>query len=338
MHIVLPGGSGHVGRLLERHLTSDGHTVTILTRNPKRPNEVHWDGRTFGDWPRSIETADAVVNLAGKSVSCRYTDENLRDMMRSRTDSARIVGDAIAQSPTPPAVWLQMSTATIYAHTFESPHDEAGTLGGREPDVPDYWKFSVRIAREWEATQKAADTPRTRKVALRAAMVMSPDQGSIFDWLSWISRLGLGGSVAGGRQYISWIHGDDFVAAVKHLLDNVISGPVNLASPNPIPQRDFMRILRRAWKMPIGLPAAKWMTEVAAWVLRSDTELLLKSRRVVPGRLSDDGIGFAYPDWEQAASHLVASRRRHKGSQLRHGAQTNWIVPAAPPTASFRPY
>ncbi|MFI1676246.1 TIGR01777 family oxidoreductase [Streptomyces sp. NPDC020607] len=323
MKIVLPGGTGQVGGVLRRSLTAAGHEVVVLTRRPGRDGEVPWDGRTLGPWAEAIDGSDVVVNLAGRSVSCRYTDENLRAMMDSRVDSARIVGEAIAAARKPPRVWLQMSTATIYAHRFDAPNDEAtGAIGGDEPGLPGYWSYSVEIARNWEREQERAATPDTRKVALRAAMVMSPDRGGIFDYLSWLARLGLGGPVAGGAQYVSWIHDRDFVRAVEFLIDrDDITGPVNLAAPSPLPQREFMRALRGAWGMPVGLPATRWMAEIGAFALRSDTELLLKSRRVVPGRLEDAGFTFDHGAWRQAAADLVRRTRRERSRPRRTAAR-----------------
>ncbi|PSL55744.1 hypothetical protein B0I31_10435 [Saccharothrix carnea] len=307
MKVVVPGGTGQVGGVLRRALTAAGHDVVIVSRS----SGVRWDGRTLGPWAAEVDGCDAVVNLAGRSVSCRYTRENLDEMMRSRVDSTRVVGEAIAAAARPPRVWLQMSTATVYAHRFDAPNDEAtGVIGGDEPDVPDYWAFSVDIAKNWESELFAADTPHTRKVALRSAMVMSPDRGGVFDVLSWLARLGLGGPVAGGRQYVSWIHDDDFVRAVELLLDSDLAGPVNVASPNPVPHRELMRVLRSEWRMPVGLPATGWMAEVGAFLFRSDTELLLKSRRVVPGRLLAAGFRFHHPGWASAASDLVQRRKK----------------------------
>ncbi|MFI5523902.1 TIGR01777 family oxidoreductase [Streptomyces platensis] len=315
MKMVIPGGTGQVGGVLRRALTAAGHEVVVLTRRPSGVGEVAWDGATPGPWTAVIDGSDVVINLAGRSVSCRYTQANLREMMDSRVDSARVVGEAIAAAERPPRVWLQMSTATIYTHRFDAAHDEAtGELGGAEPGVPDYWAFSVEIAKEWERAQAEAATPDTRKVALRSAMVMSPDRGGVFDVLLRMARLGLGGPVAGGAQYVSWIHDRDFVRAVEFLVDrNDLSGPVNLAAPGPLPQREFMRALRAAWGVPVGLPATKWMAELGALALRTDTELLLKSRRVVPGRLREAGFEFAYEAWPQAAEDLV---RRVRGGRV----------------------
>jgi uncharacterized protein (TIGR01777 family) len=303
MKIVLPGGSGHIGQLLDRELTSRGHEVVVLSRQ----TGVHWDGRTLGAWAKEIDGSDAVINLAGRSVSCRYTPANLREMMDSRVLSTRVIGDAIAKTANPPKVWLQMSTATIYAHRFDAPNDEkTGIIGGTEPNAPDYWAYSIDIAKAWEETLHQAPTPHTRKVALRTAMVMNPGRGGPFHHLGLITRLGLGGPVTGGAQFMSWIHGQDFVRAVQFLLDqDDLTGPINLAAPSPLPLRDFMRTLRKAQGIPIGLPATKWMAEIGAFVVRTDTELLLKSRRVVPGRLLDAGFTFDFPTWPEASKNLL---------------------------------
>lgn len=320
MKIVIPGGTGHVGAVVRRALAAQGHEVVVLSRRPETLEDgvrhVVWDGRTLGPWAGEIDGADVVLNLAGRSVSCRYTDEHLREMMDSRVGSTRVVGEAIAAAERPPRVWLQMSTATIYADATHraTAHDEAtGEIGGEEPDVPLYWEYSVRIARRWEAAQAEPDLPHTRRVALRTAMVMSPDRGSVLDYLLGLARLGLGGPVAGGRQHVSWIHADDFVRALLFLVEHdEIDGPVNLAAPGPLPQRDLMRVLRRAWGRRPGLPATRRMAGLGAWALRSDPELLLKSRRVVPGRLLEAGFVFEHPTWESAAADLVAQVRTRR--------------------------
>ncbi|MEU4345834.1 TIGR01777 family oxidoreductase [Streptomyces sp. NPDC023838] len=315
MKVVIPGGTGQVGAVLDRALTAAGHDVVILTRRPVREREVYWDGESTGPWTREIDGSDVVINLAGRTVSCRYTPANLRAMMDSRVRSTQAVGRAIADAVRPPRLWLQMSTATIYAHRYDAANDEAtGVIGGAEAGVPAYWGYSVEIAKAWEQAQQQADTPHTRKVALRSAMVMSPDRGGVFDVMSWMVRLGLGGAVAGGAQYVSWIHEYDFVRAVQFLVDrDDISGPVNLAAPAPLPHRAFMRALRGAWRVPAGLPATKGMAELGAFVLRTDTELLLKSRRVVPGRLLGAGFTFDHGEWPDAARDLAERRRRHEG-------------------------
>ena len=309
---MIPGGTGRIGEMLTRSLADAGHEVVVLTRQPRHSGEIGWDGRTLGPWAAAVDGSDVVINLAGRSVNCRYTDANLRQMMDSRVDSARVIGAAIAAARRPPAAWLQMSTATIYAHSLDRPNDEAsGELGGTEPGVPAYWSYSVSIAMNWEQAQASAVTPGTRKVALRTAIVMSPERGGAFATLSRLARLGLGGPVGGGRQYVSWIHGADLARAVSFLIArDDIHGVVNLAAPSPLPQREFMRELRRAWGIRAGLPATRWMAEIGAFALRSDTELLLKSRYVLPGRLTAAGFGFDFPAWPAAAVDLANQARR----------------------------
>jgi uncharacterized protein (TIGR01777 family) len=315
--VVLPGGSGQIGTLLAGAFLADGHRPVVLSRSPAPAPwpVVRWDARTAGDWVRELEGADAVVNLAGRSVDCRYSPGNREEILRSRVDSTRAVGAGVAAASDPPPVWLQASTATIYAHRFDAPNDEAtGILGGDEPDAPSSWRFSIEVARAWEAEADAADVPGTRKVKLRSAMVMSPDRGGIFDTLLRLVRLRLGGNAGSGRQFVSWIHDHDFVRAVYRLIeDGALDGAVNVASPNPLPYAEFTRELRRAAGVRIGLPATRWMLEIGAFLMRTETELVLKSRRVVPGRLLDAGFDFRFPEWGPAARDLVTRSRGGPG-------------------------
>ena len=310
MKIIIPGGSGQIGRLLVRALVRDEHECVVLSRGAEEPppgsRVVRWDARTLGPWAAELEGADAVINLAGRSVDCRYHERNLAAMLSSRVESTRVVGEAIAAAVRPPRVWLQMSTATIYAHTYGKPHDEAtGTVGGSEAGVPALWARSVDIARAWEAAFEAAPTPRTRKVVLRSAMVMSPDHGGVFHVLSRLSGLGVGAQ-GGGRQFVSWIHEHDFVAAGRWLIAREeLSGVFNLAAPGPLPNREFMDAIARARGSRFALPVPRWALEVGACFLRTETELILKSRRVVPGRLLRAGFAFRYPEWPGAAAELV---------------------------------
>ncbi len=313
MKIVIPGGSGQVGALLARTFHQEGHEVIELSRNPSsnRPWRVAaWDARTHGPWTAELETADAVINLAGKNVNCRYTPENRRAILESRVDSNRIVGQAIARAVRPPRVWLQAGTATVYAHRYDAPNDEAtGILGGSEADAPDMWRFSIDVAKR--ELEEAGPLSRTRKVVLRSAMTMSPDPGGVFDVLLRLVRFGLGGQSGDGRQFVSWIHEADFVRAIRWLIEQEdISGPVNLAAPNPLPNAEFMRALRESWGIRLGLPATAWMLEIGAIFLRTETELILKSRRVVPGRLLQEGFSFEFPSWPDAARDLCERWRK----------------------------
>lgn len=308
MKIVIPGGSGQVGAILARAFQAAGDDVVVLSRSPVSiPCRcAPWNGRSVGAWARELDGTDVVINLAGRNVNCRYNAANRRAIIDSRVESTRVVGEAIARCERPPRVWLQASTATIYAHRFDAPNDEAtGIIGGNEADVPAYWRFSIDVARAWEQACMDVATPATRRVLMRSAMTMSPDRGGIFDTLLGLVRRGLGGTSGDGRQYLSWIHEHDFVRAVRWLIEHEdVSGPVNLASPNPLPNADFMRDLREAWGTRIGLPATRWMLAVGAFLMRTETELVLKSRRVVPGRLLAAGFAFEFPAWRAAAEDL----------------------------------
>ncbi len=313
MKIVIPGGSGQVGSILCRAFTKDGHEVVVLTRAP-RPAPwatVSWDGRSLGAWVDAVDGADVLVNLAGHTVNCRYHERNRERIMNSRLEPTRVLGEAIAECSKPPPVWLQASTATIYAHRYDTANDEeTGILGGHEEGAPSTWRFSIDVATAWERALDEAKVPNTRKVKLRSAMTMSADPGGIFDMLLGLARHGLGGTAGDGRQYVSWVHHEDFVRALHWLIDHEeIEGPVNIASPEPLPNAAFMRALREAWGIRLGLPATRWMLEIGAVFLRTETELILKSRRVVPGLLLRHGFSFRHPSWPEAARSLCREWR-----------------------------
>jgi uncharacterized protein len=317
--VLIPGGSGQVGTLLARSFHADGHDVVVLSRSPRpAPWRVEaWDPGVIGAWADEFNGATVVINLAGRSVNCRYTATNQRTIMESRVISTAAVATAIARAAPAPSIWLQASTATIYAHRFDAPNDETtGQIGGTERGAPASWHFSIQVAEAWERACLAAVVPNTRRVLMRSAMVMSPNRGGIFDTLLGLVRRGLGGKAADGRQYISWIHDQDFIRAVHFLIDNSsISGPVNLAAPTPLPNAEFMKALRVAWGAPLGLPATRWMLTLGAYLMRTETELVLKSRRVVPGRLAALDFTFAFPTWPEAAADLCS--RWHKLRETR---------------------
>ncbi len=318
LRIVIPGGTGQVGHILARHFHGQGHSVTVIARHAK-PAEwatVVWNAQDSGEWMQAVEGADLVINLAGRSVNCRYNAANRREIKHSRVFSTALIGQAIEQAASPPRLWLNASTATIYRHSLDRPMDElTGELGGNEPEVPPRWRFSIDVATSWERTFFAANTPKTRRIALRSAMTMSPDSGGIFDHLLALVRWGLGGASGSGRQYISWIHDVDFVRAIDFLIEHEeMEGVVNLSSPNPVANRKFMCTLRRAWCTSYpGLPAPSWMLSLGAALLRTETELVLKSRRVVPRRLLEAGFEFHFPNWRTACQDLVHRWRELHG-------------------------
>ncbi|MCA9569486.1 MAG: DUF1731 domain-containing protein [Myxococcales bacterium] len=305
MRYVIPGGTGQVGAILTRGLRAAGHEVLVIGRSVADP-ALRWDGRTVGPWMDALDGADVVVSLAGRSVDCRYGWENLELMMRSRVEAALAVGQAIAQVPRPPGVWLQASTASIYPHTLTDTFDESASIGPRGDGAPGYWSYSVSIARAWELAQQACPTPHTRKVAMRLGFTMSPGPGGIFDVLLWLVRVGLGGPFRSGRQSVSWLGDRDLVRAVEHLaMDGTLEGPVNLTAPEPIPNAELMAGIREAAGVPFGLPILPGMDRAGAWLLDTDVELMHKSRRVVPRRLLEAGFTFVQHDWRSTAADLV---------------------------------
>ncbi len=315
LRIVIPGGSGQVGGVLARYFLERGHHVTVLTRGPYTApwQTVHWDGEQIGEWTGHLEGADVCIHLAGRSVNCRYTAANRREIYESRVRSTRLLGRVIGALADPPKMWLNASTATIYRHALDRPMDEAtGEIGGDEPGAPKTWNFSIRVAKDWEAAFFGAHTPRTRKVAMRTAITFSPIPGNAFAVLVNLVRAGFGGTQGNGRQFVSWIHELDFARAVEFLVAREdLDGAINIASPNPLPNREFMALLRDACGMPNGLPAPAILIGIGAFFLRTEPELALKSRRVVPGRLLQAGFRFEFPDWAEAAEDLVR-RWRHR--------------------------
>lgn len=316
LHIVIPGGSGQVGTMLARHLLGQGHQVTVLTRHKHTaPWEVIvWNGTSIGDWVGTLDGADVLINLSGRSVNCRYTQKNRAEIKESRTSTTRLLGCALGQLAHPPRLWMNASTATIYRHALDHPMDEAtGEIGGQERDISSAWRFSIDVATTWEQSFFDANTPNTRKVALRSAMIMSPDRGGVFDQLLRLVRFGLGGAAGSGQQFVSWIHDSDFLRSIDYLIAHKeLDGAINLAAPNPVPNREFMQALRAAAGAVIGLPSTRLMLDLGAWFLRTETELILKSRQVIPGRLLRSGFSFQFPDWVGAARDLVLRYRARR--------------------------
>jgi uncharacterized protein len=299
--LIIPGGTGFLGKRVAQWFSDLGWDAVILSRrneNVPGARVVNWDGATAGPWAEELNGADAVLNLAGRSVNCRYNSHNRAEILNSRIESTRVIGQAIASCRTPPRVWLNSSTATIYRHAEDRPmDDETGEIGSG---------FSVGIALAWEKEFFEADVPQTRGVALRTAMVMGPQAGGPFVVFRRLARLGLGGTLGSGRQMVSWLHDEDFCRAIRWLIDREnVHGPINLSAPNPLPNRDFMREVRRASRAPFGLPATRWMLEIGALLLRTETELPLKSRWVLPSRLQAAGFEFHHPSWPEAVNEIT---------------------------------
>lgn len=292
--LIIAGANGFLGRYLTRYFVSQGWEVIGLARRCEGMDPsakfVEWDGLSLGVWMQEIDGADAVVNLAGRSVNCRYHQENRREILESRVDSTKVLGEAIRQCERPPDVWLNSSTATIYRHAEDRPMSEdTGEIGEG---------FSVNVAKAWEEAFFGAKAPgRVRKVALRTAMVLADEPGTVYRYLRNLAKFGLGGKVGSGRQMVSWIHVDDFCRGIDWLIDHdEVSGPVNVVAPDALSNAEVMSRFRDYVGVPFGLPATRWMAEVGAFFLRTETELILKSRWVVPTRLLEHGFVFRYPE------------------------------------------
>jgi uncharacterized protein (TIGR01777 family) len=326
--IILAGGSGFLGGELAKHFSALCWEVVVLTRSPKSRTdgvrEVAWDTKSLGDWTRELNGATAVVNLTGRSVDCRYNAKNRREIMDSRVNSTRVVGEAIAQCQTPPRVWLNSSTATVYQHTFGKPHDESSCEMDSATDAKD--AFSVEVAQAWERALFEARPPLTpalspsdgereltRRVALRTSMVLGLGRNSVFPVLRRLTKFGLGGRQGSGKQFVSWIHVDEFCRAVEWIFAHEeFSGAVNLCAPYPLPNAEMMSTLRKVCKIPFGLPTTEWMLEIGAFFLRTETELIFKSRRVVPGRLLASSFEFRFPTFREALVDLEQRIRVEK--------------------------
>jgi uncharacterized protein (TIGR01777 family) len=263
---------------------------------------IEWDGRTLGSWALALEGAAMVINLAGRSVDCRYTESNQREIMESRVASTRVIGDAINRCKMPPAVWMNASTATWYRHAEDRPQDEWNGEPGEG--------FSVDVARLWEEAFFGAGGPgATRKVALRIGMVLANESGTVYGVLRRLAKWGLGGAMGGGRQRVSWIHMRDFLGVIDWLEDQpLIDGVVNVTAPENPTNAQWTRAFRETVAMPVGLPAARWMLRLGAWLMRTETELVTKSRWASPQRLIDGGFRWRWPSITPALADLEKRR------------------------------
>lgn len=303
--VVIAGGSGFIGRSLAGHLSDQGWTVVVLSRqinNPDLPwQNVSWDARTKGDWVKTLDGAAALINLVGRSVDCIKTPDHQDEILRSRIEATRVLGQAVATAKSPPPVWIQMSTSHIYG----DPPCHVCT-----EDSPFGFGFAPFVGREWEREFHESALPMQRKVVLRTSFVIGRDRGAGGGALSRLLTLvyfGLGGTVGSGKQGMSWIHETDLNRLFERALtDEGMHGAYIASSPRPISQREFMTNLRRAVGMPFGLPALSWMVRIGAPLLmKTDPELALYSRYVVSKRLQEEGFEFRFPDLEPALADIL---------------------------------
>ena len=291
--LLIAGANGFLARYLTRYFVAKGWNVVGLARHPEGMDKdcryVHWDGETLGDWADEVGACDVLINMTGRTVNCRYNEKNKKEIIDSRVNSTRVLGEAVAASSRPPSIWMNASTATMYRYAEDCAQGEDGDVGVG---------FSVDVAKAWEAAFEEAEvTGRTRRVALRTSMVIADEPGTVYRYLYNLSRFGLGGKIGTGKQMVSWIHITDFCRAVDWLIEHdEITGAVNMTSPEPISNAEVMCRFRKLAGRSFGLPATQWMAEIGAFFLRTETELILKSRWVVPSRLLDHGFEFQYPE------------------------------------------
>ncbi len=300
--LIIAGGTGFLGAIITSYFKDAFDDIVLLSRKRTQPESncriVLWDARTIGDWASEIEGADVLINMTGRSVDCRYHQKNKDLILNSRVDSTKVLGEAIKLCKNPPNLWLNSSTATIYRHSLDKEMDEAsGEIGEG---------FSVSVAKAWEKAFFETETPTTRKIALRTAIVLGKNGGALQSIIK-ITKLGLGGKQGSGDQKFSWIHEDDFVQIIDFCIKNeTIKGPINVVSPHPSDNKTVMSLLRKTLKVPFGIPSGKTLLELGAFMIRTETELLLKSRNVIPKRLLDYGYTFSFKDLETALKELTA--------------------------------
>ncbi len=298
---LLIAGSGFLSGYTANGFEQRNWKVRILTRRPERHTgagvAVPWDAASRGDWETALQEADVLINFCGRSVNCRYHAENRRMIRESRVAPTRILGRAMADASRPPRVWINAASATVYRHAEDRGMDEVSG----EPGTG----FSVDVCRAWEDEALRWRTSATRQVLLRTSMVLGHGSNSIYPTLARLASLGLAGPMGPGSQFISWIHVDDFCRALEFLADGSLAGPVNITSPEPVTNRYFMRTLRDTLGIRLGLPASRWMLECGAMLMRTETELILKSRRIVPRRLAEADFTWRHPTLPEALKQLA---------------------------------
>lgn len=296
--MIIAAGTGFLGNVLTDHF-KDNYEIVVLTRGRSHITDnvryINWDAKTMTGWEKELEGADVLINLAGKSVDCRYTETNKSEIMASRVDSTVIIGKAVEQCTYPPRHWLNSSTATIYRHSVDKQMDEATGEIGHD--------FSMNVAKVWEKAFFRSETPNTIKTALRTSIVLGK-KGGAFIPLKKMAQMGFGGKQGSGRQFISWIHEKDFASAIEFIIEREMDGAVNVVSPAPVRNAAFMKTLRKTVGMPVGIPIGEGLLKMGAMIIGTETELVLKSRNVIPKRLTDAGFTFGFGDVATAMGDL----------------------------------
>lgn len=298
--LIIAAGTGFLGQVLTDHFKNKFDEIVILTRGKNAIREnirfVNWDAKKMTGWEHELENTDVLINLAGKSVDCRYNDENKKEIIASRIDSTSVLNLAVRTCSSPPKHWLNSGTSTIYRHSLDKQMDEENGEIGND--------FSMNVAKAWEAEFFGTETPKTLKTVLRTSIVLGK-KGGAFLPLKNLTRLGFGGKQGNGQQFISWIHEKDFARAVECCIEKKIAGEVNIVSPEPIRNALFMKTLRQVLGVPTGIPIGEQLLEFGAKLIGTETELVLKSRNVIPKKLQENGFQFVYGTLEKALYNLT---------------------------------
>ncbi len=297
--LIIAAGTGFLGQVLVNHFKDKFEEIVILTRGKSEIKDnvryVKWNAKTFSGWEKELENTDVLLNLAGKSVDCRYTEENKKEILDSRLESTRILNLAILQCQNPPKHWLNSSTSTIYRHSLDKQMDEENGEIGND--------FSMNVAKSWEKVFFETTTPKTLKTALRTSIVLGKNGGAYLP-LKNLVKVGFGGKQGKGNQFISWIHEKDFARAVAFILERELTGVINIVSPEPVRNASFMKTLRKSLGIPTGIPISERLLKFGAGVIGTETELVLKSRNVIPKRLLENGFKFEFGVLEKALEEL----------------------------------
>jgi uncharacterized protein len=299
--LIIAAGTGFLGQVLIHHFKNKFEEIVILTRGKSQIIDgikyVNWNAKTFSGWESELENATVLINLAGKSVDCRYTSKNKKAILLSRLESTKILNKAVLNCKNPPKHWLNSSTSTIYRFSLDKQMDEVeGEIGN---------DFSINVALSWEKAFFKTETPNTLKTALRTSIVLGKNGGALLP-LKTLAKIGFGGKQGKGNQWISWIHEDDFARAIEFIIKKEMTGKVNIVSPNPISNSDFMQELRKAVGVPFGIPLNQFFLEIGSFIIRTETELVLKSRNVIPKRLLERGFAFKFENIDPAFQDLLS--------------------------------
>jgi uncharacterized protein len=303
--LILAGGSGYLGTILAEYFKNEYREILVLSRGQERTNKniryANWDAEHSGAWQNELENSSVVINLTGKNVNCRYTEKNKKEILLSRVNATKLIGETIQKLKSPPHLWINLTSSTIFRHS----EDKQMT----EEDVNEYGNdFSVGVCKAWEESFYSFSFAKTRQVALRVGMALG-NTGGVFPVLKRLVKFGLGGKMGKGNQFVSWIDDVDFLRMVRWAIENEnVSGTYNCTSPIPATNKELMKTLRDKMHIPIGIPAPEFLLEIGSFIIRTETELVSKSRNVIPAKAMKEGFTFHYPNIKDSIEHILSNK------------------------------